>query len=298
MAVIPPVPPVPPVAPVAPAVSLGDGGSVHEGAAPQSGHTTGEEQQESQARTAVANGEGALGKTTVSDPKAQNGQDGQANGQAMGTTTAQKRSSTQIVQDGQVQQALADGSQQQGQQDAQTGQKSQTAEPPVPKSYTNYSGVFWGATAVFLVAFAAFLVKQVLLRKRGAEGLDLKELFRMPGKQRGGEAEHAPERMQEKPREREERQEEILTEYTGMRPDEVLAKLSREAVVPKKNLTAYKAQKPAEKKSEKKPKVASPVKKPIAPKPPAALGNGQQKPAKTLKRKGKADDGPHFEARV
>lgn len=297
MAVTPPVPPVPPVAPVAPAVSLGDGGSSHEVAAPQGGHTTGEEQQESQARAAVANGEGALGKTTVSDPKAQNAQDGQSNGQAMGTTQATKRSSTQLVQDGQVQQALADGSQQQGQQDAQTGQKSQTGEPPVPKSYTNYSTIFWGVTAVFLVAFAAFLVKQVLLRKQDAEGLDLKELFHMPGSRRRGEAEPMSERTQEKPQKRAQRQEEILTEYTGMRPDEVLAKLSREAVVPKKNLTAYKAQKPAGEKSEKKPK--APSKKPVAAKPPTAVpGKGPQKPAKTSKRKGKADDAPHFEARV
>ncbi len=292
MAVTPPVPPVPPVAPVPPAVSLGDGGSVHEGGSPQSGHTTGEEQQESQARSAVANGEGALGKTTVTDPKAQIGQEsGQTNGQSMGTTQATKRSSTQIVQDGQVQQALADGAGQNGQQqNVQAGQKSQTQQPPAPKSYTNYSGVFWAATAVFLLAFAVFLVKRVLLRQQGAEGLKLTELFRT------GRPQERAEQPKEKPPAKEERQEEILTEYTGMRPDEVLAKLSREAVVPRQNLSAYAGQKPAEKKKKAKPKKNTAVASPDGNTPESHLPKKPLK--KTGKGKGPADDGHHFEARV
>ena len=75
MALTAPTPPTPPTPPTVPKVTLGGGGSVTETHGPVSGQRS--ENDESQARAAVARGDGPLSRTTTEDP-----QDSSANGQA------------------------------------------------------------------------------------------------------------------------------------------------------------------------------------------------------------------------
>ena len=65
MALTPPTAPTPPTPPVVPRVVLGGGGSVTESTQPVSGTSD----NESQARAAVARGDGPLAKTTTEAPQ-------------------------------------------------------------------------------------------------------------------------------------------------------------------------------------------------------------------------------------
>ena len=68
MALTAPTPPTPPTPPTVPKVTLGGGGSVTETQGPVSGQRS--ENDESQARAAVARGDGPLSRTTTEDPQA------------------------------------------------------------------------------------------------------------------------------------------------------------------------------------------------------------------------------------
>lgn len=125
MALTQPTPPTPPTPPVVPRVVLGGGGSVTESTQPVSGTSN----DETQARAAVAHGDGALEKTTTEKPQgnqtAQSGaqqpaqtpqQAAQTDGAPEAATGTQGAAGTQGAQDAAElpaaqQQALAEGRQ-------------------------------------------------------------------------------------------------------------------------------------------------------------------------------------------
>ncbi|MBQ2088392.1 MAG: hypothetical protein II470_10030 [Selenomonas sp.] len=69
MAVQKPVAPTPPTPPSVPGVTLQEGGTVRDSNVPQNIKQNNDERQESQARQAVAQGDGALAKTTTTRPE-------------------------------------------------------------------------------------------------------------------------------------------------------------------------------------------------------------------------------------
>lgn len=103
MALTPPTAPTPPTPPVVPRVVLGGGGSVTESTQPVSGTSD----NESQARAAVARGDGPLAKTTTEAPQERQGtpqtQDAQAGAQAPAdAAVAQSAQGTQEAQGAQA----------------------------------------------------------------------------------------------------------------------------------------------------------------------------------------------------
>lgn len=161
MAVTVPAAPTPPSPPSVPQVTLGGGGSVQESTVPQSGHQTGDERQEAQARQAVARGDGALSKTTQEKPQAKQGaQNGQQNQNAQAANTTVKT-------DPQVTAAMQDSGQQEGQ--AQTPAQQQTGVPaPLPSSPDGHGAGYWAFTfaAVFVLAFVLF---RLMIKKRSGK---------------------------------------------------------------------------------------------------------------------------------
>lgn len=108
MALTPPTAPTPPTPPVVPRVVLGGGGSVTESTQPVSGTSD----NESQARAAVARGDGPLAKTTTEAPQERQGapqtQDAQAGAQAPAPADAAAAQSAQGTQEAQGAQAGAE----------------------------------------------------------------------------------------------------------------------------------------------------------------------------------------------
>lgn len=165
MAVTIPNAPTPPSPPSVPQVTLEGGGSVRESTVPQSGQQTDAERQETQARQAVARGDGALSKTTQEQPqtKTQNTQ-GAQNGQQNPNASA----NTVVKTDPQAIAAMQDSGQQSEQGQEQTTQTSTVAQ--IPSSLGEHGIGYWAFTffAVFVLAFVVFRV--VLKKRSGIKG--------------------------------------------------------------------------------------------------------------------------------
>lgn len=165
MAVTIPAAPTPPSPPSVPQVTLEGGGSVRESTVPQSGHQTGEERQEAQARQAVARGDGALSKTTQEQPQAkQEAQNGQ---QSPGTQAA----NTTVKTDPQAIAAMQDDKPQAEQEQTQTQQQASTSVPR-PLSPDGHGAGYWAFTfaAVFVLAFVLF---RLMIKKRSGKSGEL-----------------------------------------------------------------------------------------------------------------------------
>ena len=175
MALTAPTPPTPPTPPTVPKVTLGGGGSVTETQGPVSGQRS--ENDESQARAAVARGDGPLSRTTTEDP-----QDGSANGQNA------SNASNQNGQTGQNAQTAQQGGQQgsdgsaallggdagtgsDGSDDAQSAKEAQALEEgrvQHPAGALGSHGVLYiGFSLVTFVALAVLLYRW--MKKRRAE---------------------------------------------------------------------------------------------------------------------------------
>ena len=175
MALTAPTPPTPPTPPTVPKVTLGGGGSVTETQGPVSGQRS--ENDESQARAAVARGNGPLSRTTTEDP-----QDGSANGQNA------SNASNQNGQTGQNAQTAQQGGQQgsdgsaallggdagtgsDGSDDAQSAKEAQALEEgrvQHPAGALGSHGVLYiGFSLVTFVALAVLLYRW--MKKRRAE---------------------------------------------------------------------------------------------------------------------------------
>ena len=175
MALTAPTPPTPPTPPTVPKVTLGGGGSVTETQGPVSGQRS--ENDESQARSAVARGDGPLSRTTTEDP-----QDGSANGQNASNASNQNGQTGQNAQTAQQSgQQASDGSAallggdagtgSDGSDDAQSAKEAQALEEgrvQHPAGALGSHGVLYiGFSLVTFVALAVLLYRW--MKKRRAE---------------------------------------------------------------------------------------------------------------------------------
>ncbi|SFW30539.1 hypothetical protein [Selenomonas ruminantium] len=228
MAVKAPMAPVPPTPPSVPGVTLKDGGTAQETNVPRDKHQTGEEQLEDQARQSVAQGNGALSKTTQSKPgkPAQSAKPVDASG---GASQENQASSVQVIpaqnglnQENPSQQALAD---------AKAAQTSQSMQADAPGSgwsqFASHGAVFWGAVLVFMAVVVWFGIRALLARKDGKAGtLSFADIdgaaapVPLPGQ--GGKT----AKNTKAPRNRE--AVETFADLRGLTPDEVLAKIAHD----------------------------------------------------------------------
>ena len=178
MALTAPTPPTPPTPPTVPKVTLGGGGSVTETQGPVSGQRS--ENDESQARAAVARGDGPLSRTTTEDPQDSNG-NGQtaSNAASQNGQNAQGQNANSAQQGGQQQgsdgsAALLGGDAGSGAQssdDAQSAKEAQALEEGRVQHPTGALGshgvLYIGFSLVTFVALAVLLYRW--MKKRRAE---------------------------------------------------------------------------------------------------------------------------------
>jgi len=222
MAVKSPTAPVPPTPPSVPGVTLQDGGSVQESTVPQDRHQTNDERLENQARQAVAQGDGALSKTTQSKPDKQVQQSVDASG---GASQESQRGQAVVVpaqnglgQENPQQQALEDA------QAAQTEQRPPGNQDNGWSQFASHGAVFWGAVLMFMAVVVWFGMRKLMARKEGKKGtLSFADI--------DGAAEPVPSRgkaFKSGKAARNREQVETFAELRGLTPDEVLTKIAHE----------------------------------------------------------------------
>ncbi|MCR5758640.1 MAG: hypothetical protein K6F95_12175 [Selenomonas sp.] len=222
MAVKSPTAPVPPTPPSVPGVTLQEGGSVQESTVPQDRHQTNDERLENQARQAVAQGDGALSKTTQSKPDKQVQKSVDASG---GASQESQRGQTVVVpaqnglgQENPQQQALADA------KAVQTEQRTPDNQDTGWNQFASHGAVFWGAVLVFMAVVVWFGMRKLLARKEGKQGaLSFADI--------DGAADPVPSQGKTSKStkvERKQEQVETFAELRGLTPDEVLTKIAHE----------------------------------------------------------------------
>lgn len=225
MAVKAPTAPVPPTPPTVPGVTLKEGGTAQETNVPRDKHQTGEEQREDQARQSVAQGNGALSKTTQSKPEKQSQKPVDASG---GASQENQRTNTVVIpaqnglgQENPQQQALEDAK-------AANSQTQMAAQQDNGWSqFSSHGAMFWGAVLVAMAIVVWFGIRKLMARKDGKKGaLSFADIdgaaapVPLPGQGKKSPL------MDKAPRSRE--QVENFTELRGLTPDEVLTKIARE----------------------------------------------------------------------
>ena len=175
MALTAPTPPTPPTPPTVPNVTLGDGGSVTETQGPVSGQRS--ENPESQARAAVARGDGPLSKTTTEDPQdgangqnAVNASDGQngKNAQGQSANAAQQNGQQAQGTDGSAALFSGDTGTDDDAQAAKEAQALEEGRVQHPASTLGSHGVLYiGFSLVTFVALAVLLYRWMKQRKSG-----------------------------------------------------------------------------------------------------------------------------------
>lgn len=227
MAVKAPTAPTPPTPPSVPGVTLKEGGTARETNVPQDRQQTGDEQQENQARQAVARGDGALSKTTQSQPEkpAKSAKAVDASG---GASQENQTSSVQVIpaqnglnQENPEKQALADA------KAAQTAQTQADAPDSGWSQFAAHGAVFWGAVLLLMAVVVWFGIRKLMARKEGKAGtLSFADIdgaaapVPLPGQ--GGK------RAQEGKSPRSREAVETFADLRGLTPDEVLAKIAHD----------------------------------------------------------------------
>ena len=180
MAVKAPNPPTPPTPPSVPGVTIQEGGSVTQSNAPPANGTTSrstdnEKQMEEQAKSAVAQGEGGLSRTTrknlseeareakaAAQKTAQDGRD-----QARTTVETGRNQASQAAQNagaGSVTQAEGESGALQGQTES-----PQVPAAPIPDSPSYHGVLYWGPMLAVIFVMAFVLVKK-FLHRQGRQG--------------------------------------------------------------------------------------------------------------------------------
>ncbi len=171
MALKAPTPPTPPAPPIPPKVELMEGGSVKETTVPQShGPRTEEEIHEAQAREAVANGEGPLSKTTVTDGKKEspepNAREVTAPVSEKGMAEPRipaggsKTDRTALQQDAQAQMLMGE------ENTAGSSQALQATPPKLPESPEYHGMFYWGSTLLAITVLVAMVLRKILFREK------------------------------------------------------------------------------------------------------------------------------------
>lgn len=237
--------PTPPTPPTPPKITIGDAAR---DAQTNQTHTTGDAQAEQQARDSVAQGNGALSKTTRGAPKEKSGAErpnaaartDAAKGDAVSTSAAKVDRGTQV--EGQTGADVARGldtAQENAllrQQLGITEQQAKDAAPP-PPSYTPAGGLYWAGLLVLALAAGVFLFRRFAQKKQ-----DDTPPAPSLGERILAQTERAAERPQtaaaplagahdallaaaERTRRARDTRGEILPEYTGLTAGEALARL-------------------------------------------------------------------------
>ena len=317
MAITPPTPPTPPSPPK---ITLGDAAR---DAQANTTHTTGDAQAEQQARDSVAQGNGALSKTTTGAPKTSDAAErpnaaartDAAKGDPVKTSASKVDRGTTV--EGQTGADVAKGLDLAQENAALKQQLAGTEQKPpeVPTSYTATSGLYWAgmigvALVVGIVAFRRFFQKKpqteaeqepslgerILARERaeaqGTTSTDAQEQPR-PTSERGAHDDllAAAERTK---RARDTRGE-ILPEYTGLTAGEALARLMEEERAPQRTdaRTAQRSVPPTVKQTGQQSS-AKPAPPPAAPAPVPP----STKPVKPIAPQENEEEKPRFEVRV
>ena len=200
MAVQKPVAPTPPTPPSVPGVTLQEGGTVRDSNVPQNIKQNNDERQEAQARQAVAQGDGALSKTTTSRPEKP---ERPAKSQAVDASGgASQAGQTVIVPAEQLPPAGQENVDKAAQ--AQTKTETQAQASSLPADFAAHSGVFWGAVILLMAVVSWFGIKKIMSRRKGRRGLSWDDL--------DGAA--RPVKV------------ETFDELRGLTPDEVLKKMA------------------------------------------------------------------------
>ena len=313
MAITPPTPPTPPSPPK---ITLGDAAR---DAQANTTHTTGDAQAEQQARDSVAQGNGALSKTTTGAPKAGDtaerpnaaARTDAAKGDAVSTSAAKVNRGTTV--EGQTGADVAKGLDLAQENAALKQQLANTEQKPpeAPTSYTATSGLYWVgmigvALVVGIVAFRRFFQKKEQTDVETEPSLGERILARECAEEQGATSTDA----QEKPRTTSERgahddllaaaertkrardtRGEILPEYTGLTAGEALARLMEEERADVR---------PAERQSAS-PKAAQTQRRAPAAPPPSPVVSATPPPSQPVKRidsQENEEEKPRFEVRV
>ena len=301
MAITPPTPPTPPSPPK---ITLGDAAR---DAQANTTHTTGDAQAEQQARDSVAQGNGALSKTTTGAPKAGDtaerpnaaARTDAAKGDAVSTSAAKVNRGTTV--EGQTGADVAKGLDLAQENAALKQQLANTEQKPpeAPTSYTATSGLYWVgmigvALVVGIVAFRRFFQKKEQTDVETEPSLGERILARERAEEEGAVPTGAQERgahddllaVAERTKRARDTRSEILPEFTGLTAGEALARLMEEEP---RAADARRTPAPTVRTSAPQP----PVKKPPA-EPPAPA----QPPAKRIAPQESEEEKPRFEVRV
>ncbi len=323
MAITPPTPPTPPSPPK---ITLGDAAR---DAQANTTHTTGDAQAEQQARDSVAQGNGALSKTTTGAPKTgENAAErpnaaartDAAKGDAVSTSAAKVDRGTTV--EGQKGADVAKGLDLAQENAALKQQLANTEQKPpqAPQSYTATSGLYWaGMIAVALVLGVVFFRRFFQKKPEAAvtEEPSLGERILARDQERTARAHesHAQDTEQahtergahdellaaaEQTRRARDTRSEILPEYTGLTAGEALARLMEEERTPQRTDARAAAQQSASPKAAQTqrkvpaaPAVSPAVSAPAPPAPPP-----QPQPAKRIEPQENEAEKPRFEVRV
>ena len=302
MAITPPTPPK---------ITLGDAA---QGAQSNTTHTTGDAQAEQQARDSVAQGNGALSKTTTGAPqdgKAQQGKTGNAGARSDAAkgdhvSTSASRVDHGTKADGQTGADVANGLDMAQENAALKQQLSQTGAEPPPKSYTATSGVYWAGMIVLAAAVGAFLFFRFFRKKGDAQAAEPSLGERILAHESEPQAPSPPRAHEDllaaaaRARQRRTPQGELLPEYTGLTAGEVLERLAEEEhAAPAAAPPPVRAPKPPRRAPSARPSAAKPnaaaappkeLRMPPPPAPAPKAGQTGEAPAE--------ENAPHFEVRV
>ena len=245
MAITPPTPPTPPSPPK---ITLGD--AARDAQANQT-HTTGDAQAEQQARDSVAQGNGALSKTTHEKPKSQNAAEhpnaaartDAAKGDSVSTSASKVDRGTKV--EGQTGADVASGldmAQENAvlkQQLAGTEQKT----PEAPHSYTATSGLYYAGMIVAALVLGMVLFRRFFQKKPETAAMEersLGERILAHDRERTARADESHVRdtergvhddllaAAEQTRRARDTRSELLPEFTGLTAGEALSRLMEE----------------------------------------------------------------------
>lgn len=274
MALTPPTAPTPPTPPVVPRVVLGGGGSVTESTQPVSGTSD----NESQARAAVARGDGPLAKTTTEAPQERQGapqtQDAQAGAQA--PTDAAAAQSAQGTQEAQGAQAGVE-------LPADQQQALEAGRQAVPQT-GGHGALYIGFSVVSFLVLGAVLF--FWLRRRARQGgLRFREMAR------DLRAAAAPEASETQPELRGLTAGEILEDIEAEEARELAAARAR-AKLARARRERARAEAHLREEAAAAPRADAAPRAPAVPSAPSANVKETGQPTQA------PQDGPHFEVRV
>lgn len=312
MAITPPTPPTPPSPPK---ITLGDAAR---DAQANTTHTTGDAQAEQQARDSVAQGNGALSKTTTGAPKTGDtaerpnaaARTDAAKGDAVSTSAAKVNRGTAV--EGQTGADVAKGLDLAQENAALKQQLANTEQKPPepPTSYTATGGLYWVgmigiALVVGIVAFRRFFQKQPKSDAETEPSLGERILARERAEEQGANEKPGPPQERgahddllaaaERTRRARDTRGEILPEYTGLTAGEALARLMEEEHTPQRTDARAAAQQSAS------PKAAQTQRRAPAAPPPSPVVSATpppSQPAKRIDSQENEEEKPRFEVRV